>query len=177
MFVSFIMLKKVLSKNIKSKNKIKMGLGSFLKNVGEKIFGGGESAEEQAIKVRNHVAKYGFDISGLTFTVANDKVTISGEAKDWEEKGKIYVAAGNVEGIDGVNDQMTVRVAPAQTTTPSSAAPEVKYHTVQSGDTLSKIAKEAYGDANAYNRIFEANKPMLSNPDKIYPGQVLVIPQ
>jgi nucleoid-associated protein YgaU len=45
-----------------------------------------------------------------------------------------------------------------------------------SGDTLSKIAKEAYGDANAYMKIFEANKPMLSNPDKIYPGQKLRIP-
>ena len=83
-----------------------MGLGSFLKNVGEKIFGGGETPEEQAQKVKNHVAKYGFDTSGITFTVKDDKVTISGEAKDWEQKGKIYVAAGNVEGIDGVTDNI-----------------------------------------------------------------------
>lgn len=154
-----------------------MGLGSFLKNVGEKIFGGGEKPEEQAKKVRDHVAKYGFDLSGLTFTVADDKVTVQGEAKNWEEKGKIYVAAGNVEGIDGVNDQMTVRSAPAQTAAPAAPVVQPKYHTVESGDTLSKIAKEVYGDVNAYNRIFEANKPMLSDPDKIYPGQVLVIPQ
>lgn len=153
-----------------------MGLGSFLKNVGEKIFGGGETPEQQAQEVKNHIAKYGFDISGLTFTVADDKVTISGEAKNWEEKGKIYVAAGNVEGIDGVNDQMTVRPEPVQTAAPVATV-EPKYHTVQSGDTLSKIAKEVYGDVNAYNRIFEANRPMLSDPDKIYPGQVLVIPQ
>lgn len=153
-----------------------MGLGSFLKNVGEKIFGGGEKPEEQAQKVRDHVAKYGFDVSGLTFTVADDKVTISGEARNAEEKGKIYVAAGNVEGIDGVNDNMTLRPAPVQTVAPVAVA-EPKYHTVESGDTLSKIAKEVYGDVNAYNRIFEANKPMLSDPDKIYPGQVLVIPQ
>ena len=156
-----------------------MGLGSFLKEVGEKIFGGGEKPEEQALKVKNHVAKYGFDISALTFTVADDKVTIQGEAKNWDEKGKIYVAAGNVEGIDGVNDRMTVKAAPvvAQTAAPAAAAVQPKFHTVQSGDTLSKIAKEVYGDANAYNRIFDANKPMLSDPDKIYPGQVLVIPQ
>ena len=152
-----------------------MGLGSFLKNVGEKIFGGGEKPEEQAQKVRDHVAKYGLDVSGLTFTVANDKVTISGEAKDWEQKSKIYVAAGNVEGIDGVTDNMTVAPAPVETAAPAVAEP--KYHTVESGDTLSKIAKEVYGDVNAYNRIFEANRPMLSDPDKIYPGQVLVIPQ
>lgn len=154
-----------------------MGLGSFLKNVGEKIFGGGESPQEQAQKVRDHVAKYGFDVSGLTFSVADDKVTISGEAKNWEEKGKIYVAAGNVEGIDGVTDSMTVKPAPVEAAAPVATAVETKYHTVESGDTLSKIAKEVYGDVNAYNRIFEANKPMLSDPDKIYPGQVLVIPQ
>lgn len=153
-----------------------MGLGSFLKNVGEKLFGGSETPEEQAKKVRDHVAKYGFDVSGLTFTVANDKVTISGEAKDWEQKSKIYVAAGNVEGIDGVTDNMTVKAAPVEAAAPAQVT-QPKYHTVQSGDTLSKIAKEVYGDVNAYNRIFEANRPMLSDPDKIYPGQVLVIPQ
>ena len=153
-----------------------MGLGSFLKNVGEKIFGGGETPEEQAQKVKNHVAKYGFDISGITFTVKDDKVTISGEAKDWEQKGKIYVAAGNVEGIDGVTDNMTVKAVLAEAVS-LVAMPQVKYHTVQSGESLSKISKEVYGDANSYNKIFEANKPMLSDPDKIYPGQVLVIPQ
>ena len=154
-----------------------MGLGSFLKNVGEKIFGGGETPEEQAQKVRDHIAKYGFDTSGLTFTVKDDKVTISGEAKNWEEKGKIYVAAGNVEGIDGVTDSMTVKATPVQTSTPAVAPAQAKYHTVQSGESLSKISKEMYGDANQYNKICEANKPMLSDPDKIYPGQVLVIPQ
>jgi nucleoid-associated protein YgaU len=49
-------------------------------------------------------------------------------------------------------------------------------YTVKSGDTLSAIAKEQYGDAMKYPQIFEANKPMLENPDKIYPGQVLRIP-
>src|SRR5690606_27136299 len=117
-----------------------MGLGSFLKNVGEKIFGGGEKPEEQALKVKNHVAKYGFDISALTFTVADDKVTIQGEAKNWDEKGKIYVAAGNVEGIDGVNDRMTVKAAPvvAQTAAPAAAAVRSEEHTseLQSRENL-----------------------------------------
>lgn len=151
-----------------------MGLGSFLKNVGAKIFGGGETPEEQAQKVRDHVAKYGFDVSGLTFTVADDKVTIAGEAKNWEEKNKIYVSAGNVEGIDGVTDNMTVKPAPVEVAAP--AKPEARYYTVESGDSLSKIAKEMYGDMNQYNKIFEANKPMLKDADEIYPGQVLVIP-
>lgn len=153
-----------------------MGLGSFLKNVGSKIFGGGETPEEQAQKVKDHVAKYGFDVSGLQFSVENDKVTISGNAKDWEQKNKIYVAAGNVEGIDGVTDNMTVRAAEVEVATPQVAPVETKYYTVQSGDNLSKIAKEIYGNSNDYNKIFEANKPMLTDPDKIYPGQVLVLP-
>ncbi len=61
-------------------------------------------------------------------------------------------------------------------TVATDPGPESAYREVKSGDTLSKIAKEAYGDANAYMQIFEANKPMLSNPDKIYPGQMLRIP-
>ena len=153
-----------------------MGLGSFLKNVGSKIFGGGETPEEQAQKVKDHVAKFGFDVSGLTFTVADDKVTITGTAKNWEEKNKIYVASGNVEGIDGVTDEMTVIKQEVQVQEADIAVPMIRFHAVESGDTLSKIAKEAYNDSNEYNKIFEANKPMLTSPDKIYPGQVLILP-
>ena len=45
------------------------------------------------------------------------------------------------------------------------------------GDTLSKIAKQFYGEPNKYSAIFEANKPMLKDPDEIYPGQMLRIPR
>lgn len=67
---------------------------------------------------------------------------------------------------DKVGDKMWVEIA----------QPEAKFHTVVSGDNLSKLAKQFYGDANKYPVIFEANKPMLKHPDKIYPGQVLRIP-
>ena len=66
-----------------------------------------------------------------------------------------------------LNDLLTVATA---------SEPEASYRAVKSGDTLSKIAQEAYGNANAYMKIFEANKPMLTHPDKIYPGQMLRIP-
>ena len=72
-----------------------------------------------------------------------------------------------IASVAKVDDQMTVA---------SGGEPAATYREVKSGDTLSKIAKEAYGDANAYMKIFEANKPMLSDPDKIYPGQKLRIP-
>jgi len=71
-----------------------------------------------------------------------------------------------VEGVAKVNDELTV----------AQPASESRYYTVVKGDTLSKIAKEQYGNANDYMKIFEANKPMLSNPDRIYPGQQLRIP-
>jgi nucleoid-associated protein YgaU len=73
-----------------------------------------------------------------------------------------------VAHVSKVNDQLT---------TAQASEPPATFRTVEKGDTLSKIAKEAYGDANAYNRIFEANRPMLSDPNKIYPGQVLRIPK
>ena len=60
---------------------------------------------------------------------------------------------------------------------PKSVAPEAKTYTVQSGDSLSKIAKQFYGNANAYMKIFEANKDQLSDPNLIKVGQVLKIPE
>lgn len=74
---------------------------------------------------------------------------------------------GNVQYVETVVDNIEVE----------SAEPESRFYTVKSGDSLSKIAKEMYGNANDYMKIFDANKPMLSDPNKIYPGQVLRIPQ
>jgi len=79
---------------------------------------------------------------------------------------KIVLCCGNVSSVDHVDDNLTV-VAPAA---------EARYYTVKSGDNLSRISKEMYGNPNRYTDIFEVNKPMLTNPDKIYPGQMLRIP-
>ena len=87
-------------------------------------------------------------------------------AKDQETREKVILAAGNVNGVAGVEDNMTVDLS----------QPPAQFYTVVKGDTLSKIAKQFYGNANEYPRIFEANRPMLSHPDKIYPGQNLRIP-
>jgi nucleoid-associated protein YgaU len=91
---------------------------------------------------------------------------VYGVADDQANREKAILAVGNVEGVAAVDDQMTVSVA----------APPAQFYTVVKGDTLSKIAKEFYGNANDYQRIFEANRPMLAHPDKIYPGQSLRIP-
>jgi nucleoid-associated protein YgaU len=149
-----------------------MGLFSFIKNAGEKIFGGNETPEEKAQKVKDHVSKYGFDLSGVTFTANGDSIVVGGSAKNLDEKQKILATAGNVDGVDNVEDNLEL-IEPLTFELPDFSK---TMYTVKSGDNLSKISREVYGDPNKYPVIFEANKPMLTDPDKIYPGQVLYIP-
>ena len=150
-----------------------MGLFSFIKNAGEKVFGGSETPEEKAQKVKDHVSKYGFDLSNITFAANGDSISVSGSAKNLDEKQRILATAGNVDGVDNVEDNLSL-IEPLKFEMPDFSK---TMYTVKSGDNLSKISKEVYGDPNKYNTIFEANKPMLADVDKIYPGQVLYIPQ
>jgi nucleoid-associated protein YgaU len=164
-----------------------MGLMSFFKEAGEKLFGKGEakaateaaaaSPTPEAIAaasaaagkaITDYVAAQGLPTDGLDigFDAPSATVTAAGTVADQATKEKILLCCGNVAGVAGVNDLLVV----------SSPEPEAQWHTVVSGDNLSKIAKKFYGDANKYPVIFEANKPMLSHPDKIYPGQMLRIP-
>ncbi|MEP7154468.1 MAG: peptidoglycan-binding protein LysM [Betaproteobacteria bacterium] len=157
-----------------------MSLISFIKEAGEKLFhhkpeataaapdvaalnaAAGESIETYI--AAQHLTAAGLDVK---FDGASGMVTVSGVAPDQATREKIVLCCGNVSGVVSVQDNLTVA---------TPAGGESTFRTVKSGDTLSKIAKEEYGDANAYMKIFEANKPMLSNPDKIYPGQVLRVP-
>ena len=151
-----------------------MGLISFIKTAGEKIFGKSEEKKEQekAELIAAHIKKFGFDTSDIQVNVDNDKVILKGNIDTVDNKNKIIVTAGNIEGISSVEDQIVVKNPPAV----APPQPEKQFYTVKKGDYLSKISKEVYGDANKYNIIFEANKPMLRDPNLIYPGQVLVIP-
>jgi nucleoid-associated protein YgaU len=150
-----------------------MGLISFIKNAGEKLFKSEEKREqEKAELILSHIKKFGFNTSNIQVVVDDDKVTLTGRVDTQENKNKIIVTAGNVDGIASVDDRLIV-TQPVQVTPP---IPEKQFYTVKKGDYLSKIAKEVYGNASKYNIIFEANKPMLKDPNLIYPGQVLVIP-
>jgi LysM repeat protein len=151
-----------------------MGLFSFLKNAGAKLLGKKAESNEADVAsdnahkstlLKSIIDNSGVGIDHLDVEVVNDKVTVYGQTESVEDKEKIVLIAGNVEGIATVDDRISV-VAPVQS----------RFHEVKSGDTLSKISKEVYGDPMKYNIIFEANKPMLSHPDKIYPGQMLRIP-
>jgi len=149
-----------------------MGLISFIKNAGDKLFKSEEKREqEKADLISSHIKKFGFDTTDIQVKVNDDKVTLMGSVDTIENKNKIIVTAGNIDGIASVEDWLVVK-HPSVVTPPP---PEKQFYTVKKGDYLSKIAKEVYGNANKYNVIFEANKPMLKDPNLIYPGQVLVI--
>ena len=158
-----------------------MGLFSFIKEAGEKLFGGKEVEQAAASSapnladlnakagdaIKTYIEKQNLGLSGLavTFDGATGKVTLAGNAPSEEAAEKAGLAAGNVASVSGVDNNLQY---PAGTAS--------QFHDVVSGDTLSAIAKKYYGDANKYMVIFEANKPMLSDPNKIYPGQKLRIP-
>jgi nucleoid-associated protein YgaU len=150
-----------------------MGLLDFFTGSGEKVFkkeatpAPAATAEPlRASALLAHVKALGLRYNNLTVKTSGDTVTIEGEVAKQEDAEKIALAVGNVEGVKVVDDRLKV----------ATPAPPATYHTVVKGDTLSKIAKTVYGDMMKYNIIFEANKPMLTDPDKIYPGQVLRIP-
>ena len=158
-----------------------MGLFSFIKDAGEKLFGSSKDVEaaqaepaklpdlnakaSAAIKTYIETQKLGIEGLGVSFDGATGMVTVTGAAPSEEAAEKVTLCCGNVAAVRSVDNQLSY---PAGTAS--------QYHDVVSGDTLSAISKKYYGDANKYNVIFEANKPMLSDPNKIYPGQKLRIP-
>jgi len=163
-----------------------MSLLSFIKDAGQKLFGKPDAAPatpqaaapgpevvadlnaKAGDAIRTYVEQQKLGIEGLDvkFDGASGKVTLSGQAPSQDASEKAALCCGNVAHVASVDNLITV-VEPA---------PEAQFHDVAKGDTLSAIAKKFYGDANKYNAIFEANRPMLSHPDKIYPGQKLRIP-
>ena len=124
------------------------------------------TAAEKAAKLVDAVNALELSVADLNVSVDDDKATITGVAYNQATREKVVLVVGNSNGIAFVDDQMTVE----------HVEPEAQFHTVVSGDTLGKIAKSYYGNAMKYPVIFEANKPMLTDPDKIYPWQVLRIP-
>ena len=165
-----------------------MGMFSFIKEAGQKLFGHKEienaaaaAAADPAAKptldelnakaakgIETYIESQNLGVTGLyvRFDGATGAVTVQGDAPTQDASEKVALCCGNVGGVQSVENMLVV----------AEAADESQYHDVVSGDTLSKIAKEYYGDASKYPAIFEANKPMLSHPDKIYPGQKLRIP-
>lgn len=151
-----------------------MGFFDFAKDAGDKLFKRANEPDNidieaaKAESLRGHVIGTGVPIRELGLAFDDGTATVTGVTKSQADREKILLTIGNTYGVARVNDQITVE-APAP-------EPAAQFYTVVSGDTLGKIAKAHYGNAMKYPRIFEANRPMLKDPDKIYPGQVLRIP-
>lgn len=163
-----------------------MGLFSFIKEAGEKLFGGKEAQAatvaaapaavvsqdelnaKAATAIESYINTQNLGVSDLkvSFDGTQGKVTVAGVAPTQAAKEKVTLCCGNVANVTEVDNSMSV----------TNPEPEAQYHDVVRGDTLSAIAKKYYGNANKYPVIFEANQPMLTHPDKIYPGQKLRIP-
>lgn len=145
-----------------------MGFFSFIKSAGAKIGIGSADEAPDAEALKKEIDKHGLGSENVEVEIVGDKAIIKGDVSDQGALEKIIIAAGNVVGIGSVETEVKTADADAK---------EPVFHTVVKGDTLSGIAKKTLGSANKYPAIFEANKPMLTHPDKIYPGQVLRIPQ
>ena len=141
-----------------------MGLFDFAVNMGKKLFG---AADDPAAKIKQEIEASNPGIQNLNVGFKDGKVSLSGDAASAEAMEKAVLIAGNVHGVSEVNaDQVK---APAQTG-------KVDYYIIQQGDSLSAIAKKFLGNANEYPKIFEANREVIQDPNKIYPGQKIRIP-
>jgi nucleoid-associated protein YgaU len=154
-----------------------MGLMSFIKEAGRRLgIGKAEATQPEGspapeappatAELEQEVKNLGLDVKDLKLEVEGDKVKVAGAVPDQATKEKLVLALGNVAGVASVEDEVKTEAAEAEST----------MYTVKKGDTLWAIAKAQYGEGSKYMAIFEANRPMLKDPDKIYPGQTLRIP-
>ncbi len=150
-----------------------MGIFDFWKDSGDEVeVDVGEEVDEelqnqmQGNAIARTVLALGLEVEDLTVTYEDGKATVHGTVPSQSEAEKVVLAVGNTKGVEQVDSRLEI-VEPA---------PEAIMYTIQPGDSLSKIALEYYGDAMKYPEIVEANQPLIKDPDKIYPGQVIRIP-
>lgn len=122
----------------------------------------------KSVELEKYVRDMGLEVSGLDIRFDDGTAFIDGETADAATKERVILAVGNAEGVAKVDESLTVA---------QDDGSESEMYVVEKGDTLWAIATATYGDGSRYPEIFEANKPMLTDPDLIFPGQVLRIPQ
>ncbi|MES9818255.1 MAG: peptidoglycan-binding protein LysM [Candidatus Thiodiazotropha sp.] len=141
-----------------------MGLFDFAANLGKKLFG---KDDDPAEKIKQQIEADNPGIKDLDVSFDNGKVVLSGNAESAEALEKTVLIAGNVKGVSEVT---------ADAVTAPQQQAKVEYYTIESGDTLSAIAKRFLGKASDYPKIFEANREVIKDPNLIYPGQKIRIP-
>ncbi len=151
-----------------------MGIFDFLKNIGRDAEG--DTAQDIKQTIEKNLAGQ-FDNLDVSFD--DGTVTLQGKAKSRAAREKAILLAGNVKGVEKVDDDKLRAAWPKASDLPQQkeAEPEPRFHTVEKGDSLSKIAKSVYGDAQQWRALFEANREVIEDPDLIYPGQKIRIPE
>jgi nucleoid-associated protein YgaU len=152
-----------------------MGLFSFVGDIGNKIFGSGD--DDAAAKIQSNIEANNPGVDGLAVTYEDGTACLSGSCSSREAKEKAILMAGNMSGVSAVDaDGITIVQAEAEAAVAEAAEEEPLFYTIESGDTLGKLAAKFLGDAKRYPEIFEANREVIVDPDKIFVGQVIRIP-
>lgn len=159
-----------------------MGLFDFAKDVGRQLF---DTDGEAADNIKQHLEIKMTGLKDLKVEFDDGVATLCGQCDSQQTREQAILIAGNVKGVERVvADELT---APAPAAAPKAAtasaaataapAAQDEFYEIKSGDTLGKIAKQHYGSASKYMKIFEANRDIIDNPDRIYPGQKIRIPK
>lgn len=145
-----------------------MGLFDFAANIGKKLF---NKEEEASQAVTNHLNEDNPGVENVQVTVENGVASLSGVAATAAAVEKAVLMAGNVEGIS------EVKIDGVQIANGEQVAGEDEFYVIQKGDTLWEIATKAYGNGAKYKAIVEANKEVIKDENKIFPGQKIRIPK
>lgn len=148
-----------------------MGLFDFAADIGKKVFGIGDA--NAADQIKENIEANNPGVTDLSVALDDEVCTISGNCESQEAKEKVVLMAGNMKGVGSVNGDGLVAPEPAA----EEAAPEVEYYTIESGDTLWAISAKFLGNGSKYMEIFEANREVIEDPDKIFVGQKIRIPK
>ena len=146
-----------------------MGLFDFVKDVGRQIF---DTDAEAADNIKAHLDMSLTGISNLEVDFDDGVATLCGDCTNQATRDQAVLIAGNIQGVEKVVAD-DLKAPPPK---PEEPEEKVEFYEIVSGDTLGGIAKKYYGSAGKYMKIFEANREIISDPNKIYPGQKIKIP-
>ncbi len=149
----------------------------FVTDKGKNLLGNGNDSEAIKREIENSFQE--LPVSGLVVEVDGDSVTLAGVAKDFDTREKVILIAGNIEGISHVNAEQLITEDMLSDTgeEESIEIPEEIFYTIKDGDTLWDIATHFYKDGTKYQHIVDANLEVIKDPNLIYEGQTIRIPE
>ena len=150
-----------------------MGFLDFVRDAGEQLF---KTDADAAKNIREFLEVRTSGIRNIEVDYDDGVATLCGDCVNQATKDNAILMVGNLKGVEKVvADELKVD-PPKETAKPAAPPPKAEFYTIQKGDTLSALAKRYYGKAGEYMRIVKANKDIITDPDKIFPGQKIRIP-